>query len=308
MPSATIAELEVGMAAKLTKTYDEWDIYTFAALTGDLNRAHIDEAFAEKTIFRGRIAHGMLTASLVSAAIGMRLPGTGSIYLSQELHFLRPVRIGDTVTARIEVVTLVPAKNLATLRTTCTNHHGELLLDGTALVMPPKVKFSDTVDGAQAEGAVLAPASSGEPDVSSPPKKHGLLVGQRMTRNVVSIGPEATLMDARGLLDRRRIRHLPVVEAGRLVGLLSDRDVRQASLPTAGRPGQEADALLSLIRVRDVMAREVTTISPSASVGQASKLLVAEKVGALPVLHAGALVGILTVVDALEALVDLTTP
>lgn len=124
----------------MSKTYGEWDIDTFAALTGDLNPAHVDEAFAKNTIFKEKIAHGMLAASLISAVLGMRLPGPGSVYLCQELRFLKPVRIGDTVTARVEVIELQREKNLAKLRTTCTNHKEELVLDGIALVMPPKTK------------------------------------------------------------------------------------------------------------------------------------------------------------------------
>lgn len=146
MPSTTIDELELGMAAELTRAYDEWDIYTFAALTGDLNPAHVDQAFAEQTIFKGRIAHGMLTASLISAVVGTRLPGPGSIYLTQSLKFLRPVRVGDTVTARVAVIEIVKEKNLVTLQTTCADQNGERLLEGIALVMPPRAKLLDIGD------------------------------------------------------------------------------------------------------------------------------------------------------------------
>lgn len=136
----TLAELALGMTASVTKTYGEWDILTFAAVTGDLNPAHVDEAFAQETIFQGKVAHGLLTASLISAVLGTALPGPGTIYLSQDLQFRRPVRIGDTVTAAVEVLELIPEKNLARLKTTCTNQRGEVVLEGTALVMPPKPK------------------------------------------------------------------------------------------------------------------------------------------------------------------------
>lgn len=126
------------MAAELSKTYEEWDILTFAAVTGDLNPAHVDETFAQESIFRGKVAHGLLTASLISAVLGTRLPGPGTIYLSQDLKFRRPVRIGDTITAKVEVVELKPEKNLVRLLATCTNQRGEVVLEGTALVMPPK--------------------------------------------------------------------------------------------------------------------------------------------------------------------------
>ncbi len=134
----TLSELAVGMTASVTKTYSEWDVLTFAAVTGDLNPAHVDQAFAQGSIFHGKVAHGLLTASLISAVLGTTLPGPGTIYLSQDLTFRRPVRIGDTITATVEVTELIPEKNLARLKTTCTNQRGEVVLEGTALVMPPK--------------------------------------------------------------------------------------------------------------------------------------------------------------------------
>ncbi len=134
----TLHELAVGMTATVTKTYGEWDILTFAAVTGDINPAHVDEAFAQGSVFHGKVAHGLLTASLISAVLGTTLPGPGSIYLSQDLKFRRPVRIGDTITATVEVTELIPEKNLARLKTTCTNQRDEVVLEGTALVMPPK--------------------------------------------------------------------------------------------------------------------------------------------------------------------------
>ena len=136
----TIRELAVGMTASLTKTYSEWDILTFAAVTGDLNPAHVDEAFAQESIFEGKVAHGLLTASLISAVLGTILPGPGAIYLSQDLRFRRPVRIGDAVTATVEVTELNREKNLVSLKTTCTNQQGNVVLEGTALVMPVRAK------------------------------------------------------------------------------------------------------------------------------------------------------------------------
>jgi 3-hydroxybutyryl-CoA dehydratase len=136
----TLAELAVGMTASVTKTYGEWDILTFAAVTGDINPAHVDEAFAQETVFHGKVAHGLLTASLISAVLGIELPGPGTIYLSQDLRFRRPVRIGDTITATVEVTELIPEKNLACLKTTCTNQRAEVVLEGTAVVMPPQPK------------------------------------------------------------------------------------------------------------------------------------------------------------------------
>jgi 3-hydroxybutyryl-CoA dehydratase len=107
-------------------------------VTGDLNPAHINEEYAKKTFFKTRIAHGMLSAGFISAVIGTRLPGPGTIYLKQELNFLAPVKIGDTITARIEVAELWPEKNRVRLKTTCTNQEGKVVVDGQAMVMAPK--------------------------------------------------------------------------------------------------------------------------------------------------------------------------
>lgn len=130
-------ELQVGQSASMAKTVTEADVVLFAGVTGDFNPAHMDRTYAESSRFGGRIAHGMLSAGFISAVLAMRLPGPGTIYLSQSLRFLRPVRIGDTVTARVEVAELVPAKRRVRLLTTCTNQQGEGVLEGEALVMLP---------------------------------------------------------------------------------------------------------------------------------------------------------------------------
>jgi 3-hydroxybutyryl-CoA dehydratase len=132
---ATIDELHVGDAAELAKTVTESDIALFAGVTGDFNPVHIDAVAAERSVFGGRIAHGMLSAGFISAVIAMRLPGPGSIYLSQSLRFTKPVRIGDTVTARVEVLEVLVAKRRVRLATTCRNQKGETVVEGEALVM-----------------------------------------------------------------------------------------------------------------------------------------------------------------------------
>ena len=130
-------DLAVGQTAEFTKTVTETDVVLYAGITGDLNPAHIDQVSAEKGRFGGRIAHGMLTAGFISAVLAMKLPGPGTIYLSQSLRFLRPVRIGDTVTARVEVLEIVPVKRRVRLATTCTNQQAEVVVDGEAMVMLP---------------------------------------------------------------------------------------------------------------------------------------------------------------------------
>lgn len=128
---------QVGDKASFTKTISETDVYLFAGLTGDLNPAHVNESWAKNTKFGGRIAHGMLSGGLISAVLGMQLPGPGTIYMGQTLKFTAPVHIGDTVTAEAEVVEIIDGKRLR-LHTTATNQEGTLVVDGEALVMPPR--------------------------------------------------------------------------------------------------------------------------------------------------------------------------
>lgn len=137
MTGKTKDEMMVGDFAEFSKTISESDVYLYAGLTGDMNPAHINEPYAAKTFFKGRIAHGMLSAGLISAVLGMQLPGPGTIYLSQSLRFMAPVKIGDTVTARAEVVE-IGEKNKVRMKTTCTNQDGTVVLDGEAMVSPPK--------------------------------------------------------------------------------------------------------------------------------------------------------------------------
>jgi len=134
----SIDELKVGDSAQLSKTVTETDINDFARVIGDFNPLHTDQAYAEKTIFKGRIAHGVFSIGLLSTVLGNILPGHGTIYLSHEVRFLAPVRIGDTLTARVEIIELIPEKNRAKFRTTCINQEGKEVVDGIAWGMPPK--------------------------------------------------------------------------------------------------------------------------------------------------------------------------
>ncbi|HAR99408.1 MAG TPA: enoyl-CoA hydratase [Syntrophus sp. (in: bacteria)] len=140
MNGKSIDRIKVGDAAEFSKTVTETDIYLYAGITGDLNPAHINEAYAKNTFFKTRIAHGMFTAGFISNLLGMQLPGPGTIYLKQSLSFLAPVRFGDTVTARAEVIEVLAEKNRIRLKTTCANQDGAVVLDGEALVSPPKAK------------------------------------------------------------------------------------------------------------------------------------------------------------------------
>ena len=133
---AYIDELAVGQTASFSKTVTEADIVLFAGISGDTNPVHLDEQYAGQTVFRGRIAHGLLSASLLSAVLGTKLPGPGCIYLNQTLAFKAPVRIGDTVTARVTVREILADKNRVVLETVC--HVGnKLVLEGEATVMVP---------------------------------------------------------------------------------------------------------------------------------------------------------------------------
>jgi 3-hydroxybutyryl-CoA dehydratase len=138
MIGKTIEELRVGDRAEFSKTLSESDVYLYAGITGDLNPAHINEEYARKTFFKTRIAHGMLLGGLISGVLGNKLPGPGTIYIRQELDFLAPVRIGDTVTAAVEIVEINLEQKRVKLKTTCVNQEGTMVLKGEALVSPPK--------------------------------------------------------------------------------------------------------------------------------------------------------------------------
>ena len=128
----------VGQTASVSRTISESDVYLFAGVTGDLNPAHTNEEYAKNTHFKTRIAHGMLSAGLISAVLGMHLPGPGTIYTGQTLKFLAPVHIGDTITATAEIKSLDLERNRVVLTTTCTNQEGTLVLSGEATALLPK--------------------------------------------------------------------------------------------------------------------------------------------------------------------------
>ena len=130
-----IEDLQPGMSGTFAKTITEADIVMFAGVSGDNNAVHLDEEFAQTTPFKGRIAHGMLSASVISAAIAGRLPGPGTIYLSQNLRFKAPVRPGDTVRATVTVKEVLTEKRRVVLDTVCTVA-GKTVIDGEAVVMP----------------------------------------------------------------------------------------------------------------------------------------------------------------------------
>jgi 3-hydroxybutyryl-CoA dehydratase len=127
--------LKVGDIASISRTITDEDIRTFAELSGDRNPVHLDEEFAAQTRFGRRIAHGMFGASLISAVLGTKLPGEGSIYLNQTLQFLGPVYIGDTITARVTVSKVREDKSIVTLETLCENQRGETIMRGEAVVL-----------------------------------------------------------------------------------------------------------------------------------------------------------------------------
>lgn len=138
--SVSIEEIEIGMTSSRTKHVTDRDIQLFAEVSTDRNPVHLDEAYARETRFEGRIAHGMLTAALVSAVIGEQLPGHGTVYLGQSLKFMAPVRPGDDLTARVTVTAIDHAKRRVTLETQCAVGN-TVVLKGEALVMAPSRKF-----------------------------------------------------------------------------------------------------------------------------------------------------------------------
>ena len=140
MIGKTIADLAPGDRAELTRVVEQDDIAAFVEAVGDYNPVHSDAAYAAGTPFKVPIAPGIYTAGLVSAVIGTELPGPGAIYLSQSLKFVKPVRAGDTITARAEVIEVIRERNRIRLQTVCVNHHGEEVLSGEAWVMPSKTR------------------------------------------------------------------------------------------------------------------------------------------------------------------------
>ncbi len=137
MQGLFLEDLSVGQSAELTRTVDEAAIVQFAEVTGDNNPVHLDEAYAAGTPFKTRIAHGMLSAGYISAVIGTRLPGPGAIYMSQQLSFRRPVKIGDQVTARATITAIDADKARVTIETVC-EVGGKAVLTGEALIMVPR--------------------------------------------------------------------------------------------------------------------------------------------------------------------------
>jgi 3-hydroxybutyryl-CoA dehydratase len=129
--------MAIGMTAVYTRTVTEADIVLFCGISGDVNPVHLDREFAENTMFKGRIAHGMLTASFISTVLGTKLPGPGCIYISQNLKFTAPVRIGDTVRARVTVTAIEPNRGRVAVSTVC--HVGDTqVIDGEAQLLVPR--------------------------------------------------------------------------------------------------------------------------------------------------------------------------
>lgn len=127
--------LKIGDRVELSKVFTEEEVFRFAELSTDKNPLHLDKDFGKESIFGHRVVHGILVASLFSGLIGMKLPGEGSIYLGQNLKFMAPVAIGEQVTASVEIVKIREDKPIVTLKTTCQNSKGVLVIDGEAVVM-----------------------------------------------------------------------------------------------------------------------------------------------------------------------------
>lgn len=138
----TYDEITIGQTATYSKLIEERDVQLFAAVSGDVNPVHLDAEFAATTQFGERIAHGMLSGAIISAAIAMELPGPGTIYLGQSLRFRLPVKLGDTITVHLEVVDKKDKRGFVTLDCKVFNQHAQLVVSGTAEVMAPKEKLS----------------------------------------------------------------------------------------------------------------------------------------------------------------------
>ena len=141
MQSRTIDELEVGDAAEFSKTITETDIALFAAITGDFNPIHMDAEFAKTMPFGARVAHGPITLSLSAGILGMRLPGLGTVAVTNHIDYLKPVYIGDTITTHVEVAHLDAERNRATMRLRWSNQDGAVVAEGEAVVKPPRTSL-----------------------------------------------------------------------------------------------------------------------------------------------------------------------
>src|ERR1700736_155798 len=140
MQSHTIDELEIGQAAEFTKTVTETDVAFFAAIPADFNPLHVDAQYAANSLFGARVAHGPLTLALSANILGMRLPGLGTIAVTNRIEYLKPVYINDTITSRVEVVALDHDRNRATMGLSWRNQAGDLVAQGEAVVKPPKTR------------------------------------------------------------------------------------------------------------------------------------------------------------------------
>lgn len=136
----TIQELQLGQSASSTTTLTDKEVRLFAEISGDDNPVHLDEAYAQTTMFKGRIVHGALVASLFSKILGTQLPGFGTIYLGQESRFMKPVRLDETITATVTIVEIIPEKNRLKLETIARNSAGEVVVSGFATVLAPKAE------------------------------------------------------------------------------------------------------------------------------------------------------------------------
>lgn len=128
-------DLKLGMKESISKVITEKNVNIFAEISSDTNPIHLDEEYASKTIFKKRIAHGILTTGLISAVLGTKLPGEGAIYLSQEIKFLAPVYLDDMITATVEVTELNEVKRKVTVSTICTNQEGKEVITGQAILL-----------------------------------------------------------------------------------------------------------------------------------------------------------------------------
>ena len=137
MQGLLFEDLSVGQSVETLRLVTAADVEAFAEVSGDTNPVHLDEAYAQTTSFKTRIAHGMLSGAYISAAIGTKLPGPGSIYLSQSMRFRRPVKLGDTVLTRVTITALDPERGHATLATLC-EVAGKTVVDGEAVIMVPR--------------------------------------------------------------------------------------------------------------------------------------------------------------------------
>lgn len=237
------SDIRVGDGASLVRTVTARDIQLFAAVSGDVNPAHVDALYAKSSRFHGIIAHGMLGASLISTVLGTRFPGPGTIYLGQSLKFLKPVHVGDTLTVTVAVRSMAEAGHRLVLSTTCTNQDGAVVIDGEAEVMAPLEKLQ------------IRRTELSEPLMADKNLRYGQLLAAAARHAPMRMGVvhPCSLDALEGAVDAARLGLIEAVLIGpsaRIRNLAADNGIDISGLPLVDAPHSHAAAQQAVAMVR----------------------------------------------------------